>query len=214
MALRPAWYIEDGKVKKNDYTFQWNPGLAPSQKKKNVKALHESINDKTLEVSTKSDSDYGRMFSPFNLKLDGYPMESVFHGSKKYEHNGPFPELYHKKPLEAKRDKRHEKSGEMIGYEYNGDFFPIEEPKSYFFNYLYYLSILESIDEEMLKDLEDYNYFTDIEFNPNKGVSNQARAITIIKALLREYGHLPKLSKDEFYAFMDKVVDDGVVNNK
>lgn len=215
MAIRPAWYIEDGKVKKDDFAFQWHPGLAPSQKRKNVRSLHESINDKALEVSTKSDLEYGQLFSPFNLTLEGYPMESVFHGSKKYEEAGPFPDLYEIKPLAAKRDERHEKSGEQIGFEYKGDFYPITDPKSYFFNWLYYLAILDSIDEDLLKDLENYNYFTDIEFNPKKGVSNQARAITLIKALLRENdGKLPKLTKEEFYDFQNRVLDDGVVDNK
>lgn len=166
MATRPAWFVEDGKVKKKDFDFIWNPGLAPSQKKKNVKALHESISDKALEVSTKSDNPFGESLSPFNLRLDHIPMETVYHAAKKYERSGPHPDLLSYKPLDAKRDIRHQTSGERTSFIYKDEEFPLE-PRSYFFNYLYYLAVQESILEEDLLQLLDYNYFTDIEFNPS-----------------------------------------------
>lgn len=211
MANRPAWKYEDGKVKKETYDFVWNPGLAPIQKKRNVKALHESINAPALEVSTKANDEFGQSFSPFNLKIDGVPMESVYHASKKYEKAGPFKDLVYHRPLVAKRDPRHEESGEMIGFEYEGEEFPLY-PRSFFFNYLYYQAIKENHDLEKLKKLFDYDYFTDIEFNPNKSVTNQARAVTIIKALLDKYGYLPDLTKDEFLEFQNSVVEEDLIN--
>lgn len=212
MATRPAWKYEDGKVKREEFDFVWNPGLAPSQKKKNVKALHESIGgDRNLEVSTKSNSELGQSFSPFNLKINGVPMESVYHAAKKYENAGPFKDLVYQKPLVAKRDVRHSESGEMTGFEYEGEEFPLF-PRSFFFNYLYYLAVKENHDLDKLMKLFDYDYFTDIEFNPNKAVSNQARAVTIIKALLDKYGYLPDLTKDEFLEFQNSVVEEDLIN--
>ena len=36
MAIRPAWCLSDGHVLVESFNFDWNPGFAPSQKKKNV----------------------------------------------------------------------------------------------------------------------------------------------------------------------------------
>lgn len=211
MASRPAWFYEDGIVKRRDFPFVWNPGLAPSQKKKNVAALHKSINDSALEVSTKSDDEFGQSLSPFNLTLDGLPMESVYHATKKYENAGPFLDLKDIKPLNAKRDKRHDNSGELIGFEYKGKTYP-RFPKTFFYNYLYYLAVQESILAQDLEKLNDYKYFTDIEFNPNKGTSNQARAIAIVKAIYNEFGELPELSSEDFLKFQNKVLADGIIS--
>ncbi len=212
MATRPAWFVENGQVKKKDYDFKWNPGLAPSQKKKNVKALHESIGDKTLEVSTKSDNEFGASLSPFNLTVEGNPMESVYHASKNYVKTGPLTDLKNIHPLKAKRDERHNTSGPFIGFNFNGEDYPFK-PRSYFFNYLYYLAVQESILAEDLEKLLDYNFFTDIEFNPNKGVSNQARAIAIVKAIYQKFGELPELTKEEFLDLQNEILRDGVVNH-
>ncbi len=197
MATRPAWKIENNKVVKNNFDFTWNPGLAPSQKRKNIKALHESIGEPTLEVSTKAMNEFGQSLSPFNLKVDGIPMETVYHASKKYEEAGPFVDLLFHKPLVAKRDPRHEDSGKLVAFELDEELFPLE-PRTYFFNYLYYKAVQESIKADKLDHLNDYTYFTDIEFNPNKGVSNQARAITLVKAIYNKFGELPELTAEEF----------------
>ena len=49
MANRPAYSINNGKVIRKDYDFQWFAGFAPSQKQKSINSLHEAI--------TKADSN-------------------------------------------------------------------------------------------------------------------------------------------------------------
>ena len=62
MANRPIFTPSTKKdllVETHDIDFQWSPGMAASQKKKNVQALHSSASEKlkidsVLEVSSKS----------------------------------------------------------------------------------------------------------------------------------------------------------------
>ena len=59
MAERPAFFIRQGKVVSDIYSFEWYSGFAVSQKQKSIKSLHDAIietdaNAKPLEVSTKS----------------------------------------------------------------------------------------------------------------------------------------------------------------
>ena len=90
MAIRPAWYLSDGHVLVDSFKFEWNPGFAPSQKKKNVTNLHKAINNKSpgnaLEILTKSDIGLGYNISAFVIKINGICLENVFQASKKYEH--------------------------------------------------------------------------------------------------------------------------------
>src|SRR5437867_253662 len=83
----------------------WNPGFAPVQKKKNIKALHEAAAvagySPVLEVSTKSEEKVGERLSAFNLvvKTQGagdVPLECAFQGSKVFERGGPYTDLYGK----------------------------------------------------------------------------------------------------------------------
>ena len=43
MSLRPAWTIKNGIVIGKEFEFQWNGGFAITQKQKNIKNLHQSI---------------------------------------------------------------------------------------------------------------------------------------------------------------------------
>ena len=75
MAERPAFFIQDKKVISKQYTFNWFPGFAVSQKQKSIESLHAAIlktdaHAKPLEVSTKSTEPLGVSLSAFNLKLD------------------------------------------------------------------------------------------------------------------------------------------------
>ena len=75
MANRPIFTPSTKKdllVETHDIDFQWSPGMAASQKKKNVQALHSSASEKlkidsVLEVSSKSSHDIGIQLSAFNL---------------------------------------------------------------------------------------------------------------------------------------------------
>ena len=93
MASRPAYFpkVDAIGVETRLFDFEWHPGFAPSQKKKNVEGLHAAIGacnpgSKPLEISSKSLLPEGIALSAFNLKLPigGVPcsVESVFQASK------------------------------------------------------------------------------------------------------------------------------------
>ena len=154
MAERPAWCFKENQIIRQNFEFVYNSGFSITQKRKNVKALHESIGKKALEVSTKSEDILGIKLSAFNLKLDGFPFECIFQASKKYEKGGPYLDLLNVAPKQAKRDERHHLSGKLIAFKYDGREFPLE-PKTYFYDYMYVKAVQQSIDkEELLKILE------------------------------------------------------------
>lgn len=193
MATRPAWTIHDNKIITESFDFKWNGGFAVSQKKKNVMALHNAIKGKnsknSLEVSTKSDDDLGKKFSAFNLKLYNIYLENIFQSSKVYENGGAFLDLLDVEPKESKRDIRHKESGKLLYFEYKGEKWDLT-PKTGFYDYIYYLAVKQNIKNEVIThndivNLGKYSYFTDIEFNPNKSINSQGRAIVIVKHLLQ-----------------------------
>lgn len=197
MANRPAWRFdsEKKKIERNSYEFVFNAGFSIVQKQKNIRALHEQIRRKALEISTKSLEELGIKFSAFNLKLDHIFLENIFQSSKKYEHGGPYKDMLNMAPKDAKRDERHQTSGKLLSFIYNKEEFPLE-PKTFFYDYIYILSVRECIPAEEIKKLLKYEYFTDIEFNPKKSINCQAKSAAVIKALLLEYGELPDIQKN------------------
>ena len=84
MATKMCFIADDKKIfEEKIITFEYIKGMAFSQKQKNVLSFHSSIkkqypNLKILEVSTKSQHSLGIALSAFNLKLDGFPIESIF----------------------------------------------------------------------------------------------------------------------------------------
>ena len=205
MATRPAWMVNDkGKVIRKNFEFSFNSGFSSSQKKKNVIALHQAIGKKTLEVSTKSDDDLGRKLSAFNLTLDGYPFECVFQSSKKYANGGNYIDMLNMHPRDAKRDERHKTSGNLIAFVYQNEEFPLE-PKTFFYDYMYITAVKQTLPSEEIKKILNYEYFTDIEFNPNKSINCQAKSVAIIKAMLMQFGEIPELNKRDFKTFCNIV---------
>lgn len=197
MAVRPAWRVlktqEFLKIVKNNFEFKFNPGFSVVQKRKNVIALHQAIGDKALEVSTKSEEELGRSLSAFNLGLKGIPLECVFQASKVYQFGGPYKDLLKASPKDAKRDERHKSSGKLIYFEYEGNEFPLE-PKTFFYDWLYIKAVKESIKPNFLKNIIQYSYFTDIEFNPKRSINCQAKTVAIIKAMLMAFGKIPDVN--------------------
>ena len=175
-----------------NYTFV--PGFAPTQRKKNVQNLNAAISAvfpslKTLEISTKSDSELGRQLSAFNLKLNGKYVESIFQSSKVFEDGTQHEFLIDKKPIEAKRYIQSLPKREIIKFKFNGVDYPIN-PKSMFYDFIY-IKALNNNPELALK-LKEFDVFTDIEFNYKKSINCQARACAI-------YAYLLKINKVEEY---------------
>ena len=210
MAERPAYFVSNGKVTVKSYSFEWFAGFAVSQKQKSIDSLHNAIlrsdsNAKPLEISTKSKNSLGVKLSAFNLKLNGYTLENIYQSSKVFTGGGAYRDLLDVLPKDAKRDPRLKNSGALKSFDYNGDIFPLF-PQTVFYDYIYMKAIKESLTDEEIQKIRDYNYFTDIEFNPNKSVNTQAKSVAIIRLMLDMYNDIPDFSKDDFIAFHSKYV--------
>jgi hypothetical protein len=199
MAKRPAWTIENGNVICKEFDFAWNGGFAVSQKRKNINALHQAIgavtSQKALEISSKGEVELGNQLSAFNMKKDGIFIENIFQSSKKYENGGPYLDLLDALPKDAKRDERHHSSGKLVAFVKNGVEWALE-PKTAFYDYIYVLTVIENFGCEL--DLSEYQWFTDIEFNPGKSINCQARAVAIYK-LIQEKAAFDVLNNKEVW---------------
>lgn len=184
MAKRPAWTIKDGKVVRDEFEFQWNGGFAVVQKQKNINNLHAAIRAKysqsALEVSSKGMVSLGNAMSAFSLKFDGILLENVFQSSKKFENGGPYRDLLSVAPRDAKRDERIRNSGRITSFCLGNDVWPTE-PKTAFYDYIYVVALIQNYGVTL--NLDEYVWFTDIEFNPERSVNCQARAAAIYKLL-------------------------------
>lgn len=170
--------------------FEWSPGFAPSQKKKNIESMHCAAKRQglwpVLEVSTKSEEPLGQRLSAFNLRLctsaGAITIESAYQGSKVFAGGGPYVDLYEAESRAAKKDPRTRSSGPLVGFSFFGDDWPTE-PVNAFYDWLY-MSALRP-HQEYLKRLFAYKGFTDVEFNPERSVNCQARTCAILVSLLR-----------------------------
>lgn len=169
--------------------FTWNSGFAPSQKKKNIAALHESASGRglcpLLEVSTKSEDLLGQRLSAFSLRVPtdhgALSLEAVFQGSKVFEDGGPYTDLYALEGRAAKKDPRLRNSGRLLGFDFFGCRWPLI-PKTAFYDWLY-LKAVEA-HKDYLRRLLVYKGFTDIEFNPRRSVNCQAKTCALFVSLM------------------------------
>lgn len=194
MAIRPVFVPNingDQLYEEINVEFKWSPGFALVQKHKNIKALHEKAKEKKLtpilEVSSKSSELLGQRLSAFSLKIDtlnyaDITIECAFQGSKVFENNIQYIDIYSKTSIEAKKDPRIRNSGKLIGFNFMGDKWELE-PRSAFYDWIYIKALYPHKD--FLKKLYQYQGFTDIEFNPNKSINCQARTCAIIVSLLK-----------------------------
>ncbi|MGM9600929.1 MAG: DUF6977 family protein [Faecousia sp.] len=196
MAMRPVF--APGKRKNEADVFMtefvWSSGMSASQKRKNVAALHEAYmrrfpDRKVLEISSKSTEKLGVALSAFNLMKavpslgKSIPVECVYQGGKVFAAGGPYTDLYEAAPRDAKRDSRLESSGMLRHFYYEGREFPLV-PRTAFYNWIYINALMDN--PELGAKLMQYDSFTDIEFNPDKGVNCQAEAAALYVTLLRK----------------------------
>ncbi len=194
MAKRPIFtpdFSEFPYIDAIDIEFKWHPGFAKSQMQKSIASLHEAAEklnriSPILEISSKSTSRLGTSLSAFNLllkTLDGQRMsvECAYQGSKVFENGGPYHELYSKPSRAAKTDERLRNSGELIAFNFRGKDFPIE-PKTAFYDWLY-ITALSQQKTDIIQELEVFQGFSDIVFNPNRSLNCQARAAALFVAL-------------------------------
>jgi hypothetical protein len=192
VATRPI-FVPDAKqlVRAVDVPFTWHAGFAISQQQKSIQALHEAGAkrgiDQILEISTKSSSDIGRRLSAFNLTLrlasnEHVAVECAYQASKVFARGGPYLDLLRTRASEAKADRRLRDSGNLVAFEFQGRRWPLQPPSA-FYVWLYLLALQNH--PELAERLLDYRGFTDIAFNPEKSVSNQAYAAAAYVALHR-----------------------------
>ncbi len=205
MAKRPAFFVKQGKVIREIYSFEWYSGFAVSQKQKSIKSLHNAIkkadlNARPLEISTKSMERIGIKASALHLKINNDTLENVFQSAKVFEHGRPYLDLLEVSPKEAKRDERLHKSGSLKAFRYQNEEFPLI-PQTVFYDFIYITAIKQSFTTDEVNTILRYNYFTDIEFNPAKSINTQARAAAILKLIADEYGYLPSFNKEDFIQY-------------
>jgi len=170
--------------------FQWHPGMAVSQKQKNVRAIHEAAKKRfgvsaPLEVSSKSESELGRALSSFNLLItsnrgQSLSVETAFQGSKVFSHGGPYTDLFGLESMAAKRDSRLTESGPLEYFEFFGRRWELR-PKTAFYDWIYIHALQQN--GRLAAEVTDYDCFTDIEFNHERSINCQARSVALFCAL-------------------------------
>ena len=213
MAQRPVYVSISHSpfYKRIDVEFTFNSGLSVSQKRKNIEAIHQAFlkrypNGVPLEISSKSLQPLGVNLSAFNLKKRisslniEVPVENVYQGGKKFLCGGPYTDLYNVSPKEAKQDERLKYSGPLKAFSFEGVDYPIE-PKNGFYDWIYIQAIQEN--KEIGEEINNYDAFTDVEFNPNKSLNCQARAAAIFVGMAKA-GLLDKIS--DFYEFCELIL--------
>ncbi|MDR2033087.1 MAG: hypothetical protein LBP89_00385 [Helicobacteraceae bacterium] len=181
-----------GLFRKEEVKFDFFGGFAISQKHKTITSMHKNIhkldrNLRVLEVSTKSLDPLGIQLSAFNLKYDdgdrNYCVENIYQSSKVFKNSEQYKDLLYCSPADAKRDERLKTSGDIIGFNWNNEFWETE-PKTIFYDWVY-LKALEQ-NRGLHADISRYNAFTDIEFNPKKSINCQARSVAIFVSLYQQ----------------------------
>ncbi len=208
MAIRPAYFVKDNKIVEKNFEFTWFPRFSVSQKRKSIESLHSQIHAaypsaNPQEISTKGEIPLGTKLSAFNLHLDHIPLECVFQSSKVFnDTDKPHLEWRSLHPKEAKAATRalHEQGKILTGFFYDGESFPLL-PKTAFYDYIYLQSVAESLTIEEIQDVMNYDFFTDIEFNPQRSINTQARTVALLRHILLQFGSLRSFSKDEFIAY-------------
>lgn len=171
--------------------FEYFSGFALIQKQKSIKSLHESAAklgyNNILEVSTKSPDELGVSLSAFNLSAKTqkgeyeFTVERAFQASKVFEYGGPYVDILKKTSREAKKDIRIRNSGKIIKFIFFNYIFE-KNPPTFFYDWLYINTLLKN--NNLIDRLNEYNIFSDIEFNPIKSINCQAYSLALFKSLL------------------------------
>ena len=194
MARRPVFVPDSDKpyVSEVSLDFEYFPGSSIQQKQRSVASLHASYvarfpSSRVLEVSSKSERDIGVQLSAFNLMIEhpgrgSYSVECAFQASKVFLHGGPFVDLFNASSRAAKTDRRLRESGELVGFRYLTDQFPLD-PKTYFYDWLYASALCRH--DKLVEQVMMFDAFTDIEHNPERSINSQARTVAKVVGLAR-----------------------------
>lgn len=193
--LRSSFSSRTGRVRREDWDFskeEW--GRDPDWQRYIASLLCADIATltgcKVLEVSTKSKEYVGVELSAFNLKLDGYSLESVYQSSKVFNDGTTCESLLELAPLAAKHSSLlSNKSGikcfRWDGYDWDAS------TGSAFYDWIYIKAFMQTDwSQTMIKTkptLDEYDVFTDFHFNKNTGLNCQARSVALYVLLYRNF---------------------------
>ncbi|MBO2637518.1 hypothetical protein I6M42_12800 [Shewanella algae] len=192
MAVRPIFLPDQNLVGviERAIEFKWHPGMAASQKKKSVAELHLAASGlgitRVLEISSKSEDELGINLSAFNLLITTkkykktFTVETAFQGSKVFERGGPFKDLLGLDSKAAKKDIRLKESGNLIAFRFFNKEFPLI-PRTYFYDWVYINALVQH--EDYTNSLQEYDGYSDIEFNPKKSINCQAHSVALYRSL-------------------------------
>ena len=207
MAKRPVFTPDFSRFpyfKTLDVEFHWYPGFARSQFQKSINSLHQAAEKQgissILEISGKSALPLGVSLSAFNLKLqvpNGKMMsvECAYQGSKVFENGGPYHDLYAVSSPEAKTDNRLQTSGELTDFNLCGKY--KYKKNAAFYDSLYIMALWQN-GQNLVSELDKFEGFSDIVFNPQRSFNCQARAAAIFVSLSKK-----KLLNEEAMQDMD-----------
>ena len=150
-----------------------------------------------FEVSSAAKTELGNRLSAFNLKdAQGRLLECVFQSSKKFEKGGPYLDLLDIAPNKAKKDSRLKNSGKLVAFVNDGKEYPLI-PRTAFYDYIYINALMAN--RELWDEIDNYDAFSDVWFNPDKSLNCQAEAMAMFRGL-KESGNLEKAMKsyDDF----------------
>ena len=220
MAERPVFKVSEDNnslIEEKYIEFKFHNGMAPSQKVKSIKSLHEAATaegvEDILEVSTKSETPLGNRLSAFNLSYFSTKMnknislEGAFQGSKVFEDDpdSPHTDLYTKEPFEIKKDERISKDKTITRFEFE-DVKWKTEPKTAFYDWIYLKAVnynIEESNEPIYSEILKYKAFTDIEFNPKKSINCQARSCALYVSLTNK--NLLEIALESEESFLDVI---------
>ena len=194
MARRPIYIpnIESNEFVRTEFVeFTWHPGMATSQRQKSIAELHKAAKihgfcEHPLDISSKSPIDLGVQLSAFNLSLGigscnkKITVETAFQSSKVFRDGGPYIDLLDGTSRDAKGDPRIRNSGELLAFDFFGSKWPLN-PRTAFYDWLYISALRENA--WAIDQLENYDAFTDIEFNPERSINCQAYSAALFKSL-------------------------------
>jgi hypothetical protein len=213
VAVRPIFLpteTSNSLVREVNIEFRWHPGMALSQARRNISALHSAAAQiglsPILEVSSKSEHEVGRRLSAFSLKLrhngKNLYLESIYQGSKVFERGGPYQDILTATPKDAKNDLRIRNSGDLTGFQLGKDNYPLL-PRTAFYDWLYVQALLPHL--EFVRKIHFAVGFSDIAFNPGRSLNCQARSLAMLIALdKRGLVESYTSSFDEFVKLYDK----------
>jgi hypothetical protein len=221
MARRPVFepILDKPPYHKTSYIdFEWYPGFAITQKRKSIQSLHDAFlskfnqKGKVLEISTKSEDPLGAQLSAFRLSITSSGRKKLTL-EESYQRGKVFKDGYKPRDEDDLKQIRTENRRHTIsGFIFNGLSFPTH-PESLFYDWLYWFYLMEN--PQLIQDLIKGNFlaFSDIEFNPKKSISTQARSIAIFVSLYKN-GYLNDVSffeKEIFIPFYLKNIYRGLL---